>query len=129
MSDETQKKRLSAEEEASFFWHLGFRFYATILRGHLMGHKRPFSAARDYLHVEALEGADREASEFLVDVAHMVSQGREEALSLEELHQKWGLVATWHPGDSLGGEGKSAALNVWATEEHRRKKQKSGDGL
>ncbi len=89
-----------------------------------MGHKRPFSAARDYLHVEALEGLDREASEFLVDVAHMVSQGRgEEKLSLEDLHQKWGTLATWHPGDRLGGEGKSGALNVYVAEERRKKKE------
>jgi hypothetical protein len=89
------KRRFSEEEEAYFFFLLGYRFFATTLRGNVMGHRRVMSAARDYLHFESLEGLDREASEFLVDVANA---GRTGYLSFDEIFQKWAVAANWRPG-------------------------------
>lgn len=89
------KRRFSEQEEAQFFFLLGYRFYATTLRGSVMGHRRAMSAARDYLHIENLDGLDREASEFLVDVAN---SGRAGYLSFEEVFQKWAVAANWRPG-------------------------------
>ena len=88
------KRRFSNEEEARFFLLLGYRFYATTLRGKVMGHRRPMSAARDYLHIDNLEGLDKEASEFLVDVANA---GRTGYLSFDEVFQKWAIAAKWRP--------------------------------
>lgn len=90
----SEKPKLTGEEEALFFWHLGYRLFSSVLRGYVAGHKRPLSAARDYLHFTSLDGIDREASEFLVDVAKM---GRVGSLSLEELHDKWKSFANWRP--------------------------------
>lgn len=95
------KPGLNEEDEVMFFHWLGFRFYSTVLKGHMLGHKRPMSAARDYLHFKSLEGMDREASEFLVDVANM---GRRGGLSMQELYDKWELAATWHPSGRRSAE-------------------------
>lgn len=114
MTEFEKKKPFSDEEESLFFWWLGARFYSMVLKGHLLGHRRPLSAARDYLHVESLEGLDREASEFLVDVANMGRNG----FSMEELHRKWALAATWHPG----GE-RSAQLQVMADEDYAKRRK------
>jgi len=90
----TRRRRFSEEEERLFFFFLGYRFYATTLRGSLMGHRRPMSAARDYLDFESLNGLDREASEFLVDIARIGQHGY---LSFEEVVQKWVAAANWRP--------------------------------
>jgi len=108
-----KKKPLSEKEENAFYWQLRFRFYSSVLRGHIMGHKRPLSSARDYLHFQSLKGADREASEFLVDVANM---GRPGGLNMEELHRKWALVAEWHPGGR-----ESARLQVLTDEQYEKR--------
>lgn len=86
MSSEV-KKTLTPEEERLFFEALGYRLYVMVHRGHHMGHKRPFSAAQDYLYVESLEGFDREASEFLGD-----------CLNFEEVFEKWKRITHWQPG-------------------------------
>jgi hypothetical protein len=89
------KRRFSEDEEVRFFFLLGYRFFATTLRGNVMGHRRAMSAARDYLHVDALDGLDREAAEFLVDVAN---SGRGVGyLSFDEIFQKWAVAANWRP--------------------------------
>lgn len=89
------KRQFSEDEEVRFFFLLGYRFFATTLRGNVMGHRRPMSAARDYLHVDALDGLDREASEFLVDVVNI---GRGVGyLSFDEVFQKWAIAANWRP--------------------------------
>jgi hypothetical protein len=110
------KKRLSVQEEEEFFRHLGFRLYSTVLRGRLLDHRRPLSAARDYLRVNQLKGMDREASEFLVDVAHVRQSGD---FTLEDLFIKWGLVATWHPSDSPDGDNRAAEMNVRVAQSSR----------
>lgn len=92
-----KKQPFDASEEALFFHWLGYRLFSTVLRGHLLGHKRPLSAARDYLRVGQLKGLDREASEFLVDVANI---GRQR--SLEETFEKWCDAASWSPSDKNG---------------------------
>jgi len=91
------KRRFTAEEEALFFFWLGQRLFSTALRGYVLGHKRPLSAARDYLRVQSVpeEGMQRDACEFLVDVAKI---GREGELDLEGLFEKWSTAAEWHPG-------------------------------
>lgn len=94
MSEIVEKKKLTEEEQNLFFLMLGYRLFSTVLRGHVMGLKRPLSAAKDYLRLGSLEGMDHEASEFLVDVAKM---GRVGGMSLEELFQKWSGAAIWHP--------------------------------
>ena len=89
------KKKLNTEEEALFFYWLGYRLFTTVLRGHMMDHRRPLSAARDYLRVQSVdEGVERDACEFLVDVAKI---GRRDGLSLEELFEKWSESAQWRP--------------------------------
>lgn len=90
-----KEKKLTSEEEALFFYWLGYRLFTTALRGYYMDHKQPLSAARDYLRVESVdEGVERDACEFLVDVAKM---GRRGSLSLEELFEKWSESARWRP--------------------------------
>jgi hypothetical protein len=81
-----------------------------------LDHRRPLSAARDYLRVNQLKGMDREASEFLVDVAHVRQSGD---FTLEDLFIKWGLVATWHPSDSLDGDNRAAEMNVRVAQSSR----------
>ena len=89
------KKPYTAEEEAMFFYWLGNRLFTTVLRGYPAGLKKPLSAARDYLRVQSVEeGVERDACQFLVDVASM---GRPGSLSLRELFRKWSDLATWHP--------------------------------
>ena len=93
-----KKKKLNPEQEALFFYWLGYRLFTTALRGHVMGHRRPLSAARDYLRVQSVdEGIERDACEFLVDIAKMVGQGPRDKLSLEELFEKWSESAQWRP--------------------------------
>lgn len=97
MKISSKKKRFEGREEYEFFYCLGFRFFATTLRGHHMGHKRVMSAARDYLDVESIEDEfDRAASQFLVDVANMSRDGT----TLEQLFDKWCDTASWEPGGS-----------------------------
>ena len=90
-----KKKKLNPEEKALFFYWLGYRLFTTTLRDHYLGHKRPLSTARDYLRVESVdEGVERDACEFLVDVAKTGSVG---GTSLEELFEKWSESAQWRP--------------------------------
>lgn len=86
-------KRYVGEAEALFFYWLGYRLFTTVLRGRQIGHSRPLSAARDYLRLESVpEGIERDAAEFLVDVAKI---GRTN--SLEAVFERWCDVARWDP--------------------------------
>ncbi len=84
------------DDHADEFFHwLGYWLFTSVLRGYFMGHKRPFSAARDYLHWESVEeGPQRDAAEFLVDLANMRQPGR---MTFQEFFRKWAVVARWRP--------------------------------
>ena len=91
----SKKRKYTPEEQDEFFGWLGYRLFTTVLRGRQLLHRRPLSAARDYLRVENVkEGVERDACEFLIDVANIGRVGR---LTLEEVFEKWSEAAWWQP--------------------------------
>lgn len=90
-----KKRKYTPEEQNEFFGWLGYRLFSTVIRGHLLIHRRPLSAARDYLRLESVkEGVERDACEFLRDVAGV---GRLGGLTLKEIFEKWSEAAWWQP--------------------------------
>lgn len=67
----SKKPPLKPEQQQLFFFWLGYRLFASTLRGRMLGHKRPLSTIRDYLDPRGLEGADAEAAEFLIDLSRL----------------------------------------------------------
>lgn len=91
-----KKEPLPTEQEDAFFYWLGVRLFTTVLRGiGSMGHRRPLSAARDYLRSKSVpEGVERDACEFLIDVTKM---GRGNRLRPHDMVERWGHYIGWMP--------------------------------